>query len=305
MLRRDTRLRQEFLYRKSLDGKRAEEYERRLAIRTAIAEGRPIPTELRQTEAALRTVDAYKDETHDAPLTHIDDEYANATDAPPRIVVTTSRSPSSRLAQFAKELKLMFPNAQRLNRGSLLVSELVSSCRANAFTDLVIAHETRGQPDGLVISHLPYGPTAYFNIRHCIMRHDVNNDGENKVPPVSEAYPHLIFHSFGGSKLGRRTMQILQHLFPHPKAESKRVITFANYDDVISFRHYTYVKRGGGGGGQGGGDKTDKVELTEVGPRFEMTLYQIRLGTADQDEADDEWVLRPYMRTAKQRRVLG
>lgn len=302
MLRRDTRLRQEFLYRKSLDGKRAEEYERRLAIRTAIAEGRPIPTELRQTEAALRAVDAYKDETHDAPLTHIDDEYANATDAPPRIVVTTSRSPSSRLAQFAKELKLMFPNSQRLNRGGLLVSELVSSCRANAFTDLVITHETRGQPDGLVVSHLPYGPTAYFNIRHCIMRHDVNNDGENKVPPVSEAYPHLIFHSFGGTKLGRRTMQILQHLFPHPKAESKRIITFANYDDVISFRHHTYVKRGGG---EGGGDKTDKVELTEVGPRFEMTLYQIRLGTADQAEADDEWVLRPYMRTAKQRRVLG
>lgn len=304
MLRRDTRLRQEFLYRKSLEGKRAEDYERRLAIRTAIAEGRPIPTELRQTEATLRQIDAYRDSEHDAPSTHIDDEYAGSADALPRIVVTTSRSPSSRLAQFAKELKLMFPNSQRLNRGSLLVSELVSSCRANAFTDLIIAHETRGEPDGLIICHLPYGPTAYFNLRHCIMRHDAIQEDPQAVPPVSEAYPHLIFHSFN-TKLGKRVMQILQHLFPAPKLDSKRLITFGNFDDIISFRHHTFTKRGGVQTETAKSGDTDGVQLTEAGPRFEMALYQIKLGTADQDEADDEWVLRPYMRTSKQRRVLG
>lgn len=35
----------------------------------------------------------------------------------PKIIVTTSRDPSSRLTAFAKELKLVFPNAQRINRG--------------------------------------------------------------------------------------------------------------------------------------------------------------------------------------------
>ena len=35
-----------------------------------------------------------------------------------RVLITTSRDPSSRLTQFAKELKLVFPNAQRINRGS-------------------------------------------------------------------------------------------------------------------------------------------------------------------------------------------
>lgn len=293
MLRRDTRLRQEFLYRKSLEGKRAAEYERRLAIRRAISEGRPIPTNLRQTEAGLREIDLYKDAAHDAPTTHIDDEYANATEAPPRLVITTSRAPSSRLSQFAKELRLMFPNAQRLNRGSLLVSELISSCRANGFTDLIITHETRGEPDGLIISHLPYGPTAFFNLRHCVMRHDVAE--ESDISTVSEAYPHLIFHSFN-SRLGRRVVQVLQHLFPAPKMDSKRIITFANFDDTISFRHHNFVKNG---------RTTMDVHLTEVGPRFEMILYQLRLGTVDQEEADDEWVLRPYMRTAKQRCLLG
>jgi len=47
-----------------------------------------------------------------------------------------------------------------------------------------------------------------------------------------------------------------------------------------------------------------KVELAEVGPRFELRLYQIKLGTVDIAEADTEWVLRPYMNTAKKRNVL-
>ena len=51
------------------------------------------------------------------PRTHVDDEYASASSRDPKIMITTSRDPSSRLTQFAKELKLVFPGAQRLNRG--------------------------------------------------------------------------------------------------------------------------------------------------------------------------------------------
>lgn len=47
-----------------------------------------------------------------------------------------------------------------------------------------------------------------------------------------------------------------------------------------------------------------EIELAEVGPRFEMKLYQIKLGTVDMDAAETEWVLRPYMNTAKKRKVL-
>jgi hypothetical protein len=57
--------------------------------------------------------------------THVDDEYAHAGERDPKILITTSRDPSSRLTQFAKELKLVFPNAQRINRGNQ-----VSRCRA-------------------------------------------------------------------------------------------------------------------------------------------------------------------------------
>ena len=154
----------------------------------------------------------------------------------------------------SQELRLVFPNAQRLNRGNYEMKQLLNACRANAVTDFIVIHEHRGQPVGMIISHLPYGPTAYFNISDVVMRHDIPDIG-----PMSEQYPHLVFHNFK-SELGERTQSILKYLFPVPKEDSKRVITFANHDDYISFRHHTYKK---GEGGKG-------VEMKEVGPRFQL-----------------------------------
>jgi hypothetical protein len=36
------------------------------------------------------------------PKTHIDDEYANASERDPKILITTSRNPSAPLTQFVK-----------------------------------------------------------------------------------------------------------------------------------------------------------------------------------------------------------
>lgn len=80
-------------------------------------EGKPIPTELRKEEAELRHKVELEDDNTAVPRTHVDDEYARAAERDPKILITTSRDPSSRLVQFAKELKLVFPNSQRVNRG--------------------------------------------------------------------------------------------------------------------------------------------------------------------------------------------
>ncbi|CAH2101377.1 unnamed protein product [Euphydryas editha] len=48
------------------------------------------------------------------------------------------------------------------------------------------------------------------------------------------------------------------------------------------------------------------IELTEIGPRFQMKLYEIKLGTLEAlDAADTGWPLRPYMNTAAKRRFLS
>ncbi|KAG6495803.1 hypothetical protein ZIOFF_043631 [Zingiber officinale] len=130
------------------------------------------------------------------------DEYATASEKDPKILLTTSREPSQRLGQFVKELKLVFPNAARMNRGSQVISEIIEFCRAHEYTDVIFVHEHRGEPDNLVICHLPFGPTAFFELLNV---------------------------------LGQRTANILKHLFTVPKPETKRIITFANKSDYISF----------------------------------------------------------------------
>ncbi|KAM7364022.1 U3 small nucleolar ribonucleoprotein IMP4 isoform 2-T2 [Cochliomyia hominivorax] len=218
----------------------------------------------------------------------IDDEYRFAGCEDPKIMITTSHEPSARLKMFVKELRLTLPNSQRMNRGNYELKEIVNACKANDVTDIIIVHEHRGVPDNLVISHMPYGPTAFFNISGVVMRHDIPDIGH-----MSEKNPHLIFHNFK-TPLGNRAMKILKHLFPAPKSSSSRVITFANHDDYISFRHHTYKYI------------NKELKLQEVGPRFQLKLYEIKLGTLNEiHSANIEWVHRPYMNTSIKRRFLS
>ncbi len=95
------------------------------------AEGKPLPTELRREEAKLRHDVELEDDNTAVPRTHIDDEYAHAGERDPKILITTSRDPSTRLVAFAKEMKLVFPNAQRINRGGMVsntCARLQASC---------------------------------------------------------------------------------------------------------------------------------------------------------------------------------
>lgn len=289
MLRRQARLRREYIYRKSIEDRERTILEKKQRLKSALDENKQIPSDLQSDAIAVQKTLDWDDEGADGNTTHIDDEYKWAGVEDPKIMVTTSRDPSSKLKQFVKEMRLLFPNSQRINRGNYEIKQLVDACRANDVTDLILVQEHRGVPDGLVICHLPYGPTAYFNLSNVVMRHDIPDVGT-----MSEAYPHLIFNNFS-SKLGNRVKSILKYLYPVPKEDSRRIMTFSNDDDFISFRHHVYKKVDGG----------KDIELEEVGPRFEMKVYQIILGTLDTVSSSDvEWVYRPYMNTAKKRKFL-
>ncbi|XP_033355282.1 U3 small nucleolar ribonucleoprotein protein IMP4 [Bombus vosnesenskii] len=300
MLRRQARLRREYLYRKSVQDKLKSIQEKKEKLKRSLEQNIPIHPDLRKDALNIQKQLAWEDAGPEMAVaigtemggvvgSHEDDEYRWAGVEDPKIVITTSRDPSSRLKMFVKELRLIFPNSQRMNRGNYEMKQLIHACRANDVTDFIIVHEHRGVPNSLIICHLPYGPTAYFTMSDVIMRHDVPDIGT-----MSEQYPHLIFHNFK-TKLGERVMSILKYLFPVPKEDSKRIITFANHDDYISFRHHTYKKIHG-----------KAIELVEVGPRFQLKLYQIKLGTLDAEAAaDTEWALRPYMNTSHKRRFLS
>lgn len=316
-------MRKEYLYRKSLQGEERLKEEQKKQVRDALASGSALPSALGEKASGLLAEmefeenvktsgggkskkrahsGAESDEETKAKKSKfqeerfgrvvgdqlaLDSEYSTAGYADPHILITTSREPSSRLAAFAKELKLIFPNSVRINRGNHLLSELTETCKNHQATDLILVHETRGQPDGLIVSHMPYGPTAYFALSNVVPRHDIDEIGT-----MSLATPHLIFDNFS-TKLGHRVITILKHLFPPTKDESQRVLTFSNVDDFISFRHHTWKKQG-----------HDQIFLEEVGPRFEMQLYHIKTGTLEMPDAETEWVLRPYMNTSKTRTLL-
>jgi len=287
-LRRQARLRREYIYKKTIEQRQKTIEDKKNRVKQAIDENRKIPTDLRDEALKLQSQTDWDDAGGEGILSAEDDEYRWAGVEDPKVIITTSHDPSSKLKQFSKELNRLIPNSQRINRGNYNSRQIVEACRSNQVTDLILVQETRGVPDVIQISHFPYGPTASFSLSNVVMRHDVPNVG-----PMSEQYPHLIFSNLT-SKLGQRTSNILKYLFPVPKEDSHRTITFVNQDDYISFRHHVYKKNEG------------QIELTELGPRFEMKLYQIKLGTIDQlDACDTEWQYRPFMNTTKKRQFLA
>ncbi|OXA57485.1 U3 small nucleolar ribonucleoprotein protein IMP4 [Folsomia candida] len=301
MLRRESRLRREFIYRKGVEDRKKSIQEKKERLKRALDDGTPIDTDLKNSALSLQKSLKWDDkapglasaiggESGGTGVSSQDDEYRWAGVEDPKVVLTTSRDPSARLKMFTKEMRLLVPNCQRINRGGYELGQLVGACRSNGVTDLLIVQEHRGEPDGLTICHLPYGPTAYFTISGTVMRHDIPGLGH-----APQQYPHLVFHNFK-SPLGTRVSNILKYLFPVPKVDSKRVITFANHDDYIAVRHHVHKKT------EDGRD----VQLSELGPRFQLKLYEIKLGTLENAAAADvEWAWRPYMNTARKRRFLS
>ncbi|KAL1145343.1 hypothetical protein V6Z11_A11G292700 [Gossypium hirsutum] len=98
-----------------------------------------------------------------------------------------------------------------------VISEIIESCRAHGFADVILVHEHRGIPDGFIISHLPFGPTAYFGLLNVATCSVLKNP--SKVFPclshvsVHRYIKHHTYEKPGGPKsvelkeIGPRTME--------------------------------------------------------------------------------------------------
>ncbi|CAG7916537.1 unnamed protein product [Penicillium olsonii] len=293
MLRRQTRERRDYLYRRALLLRDASIAEKRAQLKASLASGKPLDPTIANDKALREDFKYDESKDKDDADMDIDDEYVLTSGViDPRPLVTTSRSPSARLGAFAKEVRLLLPTAIRLNRGTLVLGDLVSSASSAALTDMILLHEHRGTPTAMTISHLPHGPTASFSLHNVVLRQDIPNSAKGTV---SESYPHLIFEGFK-TKLGARIVQILKHLFP-PRETGKvgnRVVSFVCKDDNIEVRHHVFVKTG-----------YRDVELAEVGPRMTMRPFEIRGGTLEKGSSGDvEWALTQYTRTSKKKDYL-
>jgi len=266
----------------------------RAKLKASLASGKPLDPAIANDKSLRENYkfdESRADRTAEEELA-LDDEYSALSGiVDPRPLVTTSRDPSSKLQTFAKEIRLLLPTAIRLNRGNIVIPMLVDTAKTADLTDVILLHEHRGKPTSITISHLPHGPTASFSLHNVMLRRDIPNAAQGTV---SEQYPHLIFEGFT-SKIGKRVVQILKHIFPPREQGSKsnRVVTFYNQEDAIEVRHHVYLRT-----------SHHDVQLTEVGPRMTMKLFEIKSGTMENKDADVEWHLNQYTRTAKKKDIL-
>ncbi|PHH82162.1 hypothetical protein CDD82_6784 [Ophiocordyceps australis] len=298
MIRKQARQRRDYLYRRALLLRDAEISEKRAKLRASLASGKPLDASI-ANDKALRKDYQYDESAADGGITEqldLDDEYAQLSGiVDPRVLVSTSRDASARLSAFSKEIRLLLPTSMRMNRGNLILPDLVRSAKSAGLSDIVMLHEHRGTPTALTLSHFPHGPTLSFSLHNVVLRHDIPGSVRGTV---SESYPHLIFDGFT-TPLGNRVVKALKHIFPprepitSKQKMGSRVVTFKNIDDSIEVRHHVFVQTG-----------YDSVELAEVGPRMTMKMFEIRGGTLENKDGDVEWHLSQYTRTGKKKSYL-
>lgn len=116
----------------------------------------------------------------------------------PKVLLTTCRRPSKGLLRFVAELLGLLPGAHFYKRGDYAVKQMVQYATARGFTALLVLHENRKRPNGLLCVSLPAGPTAHFRLSSLKLRADIPGAGR----PTRHT-PELILNNFS-TRLGLR-----------------------------------------------------------------------------------------------------
>ncbi|GFS13460.1 ribosome production factor 1-like [Elysia marginata] len=192
----------------------------------------------------------------------------------PKVLITTSDRPKKKTNSFCKELRKVIPNSFVKYRRGLDLKKIIPQAISRDFTDLIVINEDAGEPNGLVLCHLPNGPTAEFKLMNTKLVKELKRVGE-----MSEHYPEINIHNFN-TRLGLTIGRMLSCLFPHrPNYKGRRVVTFHNQRDYIFFRHHRYEFK-----------NAERVALQELGPRFILRLRSLQQGTFDSKYGMYEWI---------------
>lgn len=217
-----------------------------------------------------------------------DDEFSAyySNEKKPKIMISTRPKCSRKLYPFIGDLMQMIPNAFYYPRKQQTVTEMATDAMQKGFTHLMILAEKHKQCNGLLITHLPSGPTAFFRLSSFQEGSTIPGHGR----PTSHI-PELILNNFV-TRLGRRAGRFLGSLFPHqPQFEGRQVVTFHNQRDFIFVRHHRYIYRKEK-------DRT-RARLQELGPRFTIKLKWLQEGLFDAQFGEYEWIYRKEMDVEK------
>ncbi|XP_019735818.1 ribosome production factor 1 [Hippocampus comes] len=197
----------------------------------------------------------------------------------PKVLITTSDRPRGRTVKFCRQLATVIPNAHVYYRRGLALKRIIPQCVARDFTYLIVINEDRKVPNGLVLCHLPEGPTAHFKVSSVRLRKEMKRRGKEPT----EHTPEVILNNFT-TRLGHSIGRMFAALFPqNPQFVGRQVATFHNQRDFIFFRFHRYIFK-----------NEKKAGIQELGPRFTLKLRSLQKGTFDSKFGEYEWVLKRH-----------
>ncbi|KAJ7358765.1 Ribosome production factor 1 [Desmophyllum pertusum] len=207
----------------------------------------------------------------------------------PKVLITSSDRSKVKTVQFMEELKRIIPNSEVRVRKGLDLKKIIPQAKEKGFTALVVVNEDRKSPNGIIVSHLPDGPTAHFKLTNVKLGKDVKNHGRK-----TSHRPEVILNNFS-TRLGHSVARLLAALFPHdPQFQGRQCVTFHNQRDFIFFRHHRYIFK-----------NQKKAGLQELGPRFTLKLRSLQRGSFDSKFGEYEWIhKRKEMDTSRKKFFL-
>lgn len=198
----------------------------------------------------------------------------------PRVLITSSDNPHARTIQLCRELKTIIPKSEFRFRNRSAIKKIIKGCIERDFTDLIVINENRREPNGMLIVHLPNGPTAKFRISSVKLTDQIPHARK----PPSYNRPEVILNHFG-TRLGQTVGRMFACLFPTlPKFKCQTVCTFHNQRDFIFFRYHRYEVD----------EKDGEVSLHECGPQMTLKLMSLQTGTFDPQSGEYEWMLKRH-----------
>lgn len=195
----------------------------------------------------------------------------------PKVFITYADNPLTKARKFGVELARIIPNSIAKIRNRASVKTIVTSAIRENFTDVLIINEDHRQPNGLVMIHLPNGPTAHFRLSNVKITKEIKRSHEE----FTKHRPEVILTNFT-TRLGLTIGRMFGALFHHdPEFVGRRAVTFHNQRDYIFFRHHRYEFRKDG----------KRANLRELGPRFTLKLLSLQEGTFDSKYGDYNWMI--------------
>ena len=208
----------------------------------------------------------------------------------PKVLITSADNPHSKTISFVKEMTRVIPNASPFWRKNSSIKKMVKKAVENNYTDIVVVNEDNRIPNGLVISHLPDGPTAHFRLSNV----KVSSMIKRNYREITSHRPEVILNGFS-TRLGHTVARMLASLFHYdPQFHGKRAMTFHCQRDYIFVRHHRYEFK-----------STEKCKLRELGPRFTLKLRSLQKGTFDSKTGEYDWIIsnkRHELETGSRRR---